>query len=405
IVGNLGNPSDTASLISKSLRSVSGLTDFTARDSMGGVWLSWNPLTNSAVYTGIEILKSRDAAEGFVVADTISANQSTYLDKNVLSNVLYYYKARPLTVAMEGWDMITPATTSISISDKESIPMTPQGLNVRQDSATGNILLSWDFNPDVDQFAYYVLRGTSRDNMTIISPPVKDVVYVDSIQHLAAGQTYLYGIQLMNLSQRMSEMSTVRMIKPYKETFVPYPSGISSHWTGDAVQLTWENVINREEDVVGYRLYRRTKGGTDFTIISENLMGVPGFSDKTATPGNSYEYGVTAVNSSGVESLMSPLTSITIPNLALLPPSDLYLTNKADGIAISWPVEQGTAVSVVVYRRDVEEQNFRKLGEVTKINEYLDKTAQKGKLYVYMLRIKSGTLESDDGAEKSIRRR
>lgn len=403
IVGNLGNPSDTASLISKSLNSVTGLTDFTARDSMEGVWLSWAPLANSAIYTGVEILKSRDAMEGYVVVDTISADRSSYFDKNILPNVLYYYKARPLTVAMEGWNIITPSTTSISVSNKGGIPITPKGLRVWQDTASGNINLTWDLNPDVDQFAYYVLRGTARDNMTIISPPVKDVVYIDSIQHLAAGQTYLYGIQLMNLSQRMSEMSAVRMIKPYKETFVPYPSGISSHWTGDAVQLTWENVINRQEDVVGYRLYRRTKGGTDFTIISENLMGVPGFNDKTANPGASYEYGVTAVNSSGSESLMSPLTSITIPDLALLPPSDLYLTNKADGIAISWPEEQ-SAATTVVYRREAQEQNFKKLGEINRGNEYLDKTAQKGKLYVYTLRMKSGATESENGREKSIRR-
>ncbi|MCO6497787.1 MAG: hypothetical protein J5I50_09015 [Chitinophagaceae bacterium] len=403
IVGNLGNPSDTASLISKSLNSVTGLTDFTARDSMEGVWLSWAPLANSAIYTGVEILKSRDAMEGYVVVDTISADRSSYFDKNILPNVLYYYKARPLTVAMEGWNIITPSTTSISVSNKGGIPITPKGLRVWQDTASGNINLTWDLNPDVDQFAYYVLRGTARDNMTIISPPVKDVVYIDSIQHLAAGQTYLYGIQLMNLSQRMSEMSAVRMIKPYKETFVPYPSGISSHWTGDAVQLTWENVINRQEDVVGYRLYRRTKGRTDFTIISENLMGVPGFNDKTANPGASYEYGVTAVNSSGSESLMSPLTSITIPDLALLPPSDLYLTNKADGIAISWPEEQ-SAATTVVYRREAQEQNFKKLGEINRGNEYLDKTAQKGKLYVYTLRMKSGATESENGPEKSIRR-
>ena len=256
----------------------------------------------------------------------------------------------------------------------------------------------------MDQFAYYVLRGTARDNMTIISPPVKDIVYIDSIQHLAAGQTYLYGIQLMNLSQRMSEMSAVRMIKPYKETFVPYPSGISSHWTGDAVQLAWENVINRQEDVVGYRLYRRTKGGTDFTIISENLMGVPGFSDKTATPGNSYEYGVTAVNSSVVESLMSPLTSITIPAPNLSAPADLYLTNKADGILVGWPSEGNTQATVVVYRREAQEAAYKKIGEVATGTEFLDKTAQKGKLSVYTLRMKSGPTESENGPEKSMRR-
>jgi len=404
IVGNMGNPSDTASLISKSLNSVTGLTDFTARDSMEGVWLSWAPLANSAIYTGVEILKSRDAMEGYVVVDTISADRSSYFDKNILPNVLYYYKARPLTVAMEGWNMITPSTTSISVSNKGGIPITPQGLRVWQDTASGNINLVWDLNPDVDQFAYYILRGTSQDNMTIISPPVKDNVYVDSLQNLASGQTYLYGVKLMNLSQQMSEMSAIRMIKPIKQTFVPYPSGISSNWTDDAVQLLWENVINQQEDVVGYKLYRREKGKPDFVLIAEKLMGVPGYSDKDVRTGISYEYGVTAVNSSGVESLMSPLTSITIPAPNLSAPADLYLTNKADGILVGWPSEGNTQATVVVYRREAQEAAYKKIGEVATGTEFLDKTAQKGKLYVYALRMKSGPTESENGPEKSMRR-
>lgn len=69
------------------------------------------------------------------------------------------------------------------------------------------------------------------------------------------------------------------------------------------------------------------------------------------------------------------------------------------------PAEQGAGSSVVFCRREVGELNFRKLGEVTSVNEYLDKAARKGKLYVYMRRIKSGTLGSDGGPEKSIRRR
>lgn len=405
IAGNTGDPSDTASLISKSFRSLSGIRDFTAKDSMEGVWLSWKSLPNQSVYTGIEILKSRTPVEGYVVADTVAANADSYFDRNILPNVLYYYKARPLTLAIAGWDMVAPATTSISVSNKESIPLPPQGLKVWQDSISGNVQLAWEVNPETDQFAYYVLRGTSRENMTIISAPVKDNIYIDSIQFLAGGQTYLYGVQLMNLAQRMSPMSAVRMIKPYKTTYVPYPSGISSHFADNTVQLEWENVISLQEDVIGYRLYKREKGKTDFVRIGESLMGTPGYKDANVPQSAAYEYGVTAVNASGTESLMSPLTSITIPHLTLLPPADLYLTNKPEGIVVGWPSEQGTVASVAVYRREVEEQNFGKLGEVNNANEYIDKTTQKGKLYVYMIRTKSGTLESDEGAEKSIRRR
>lgn len=401
--GNQGLPSDTATALSKSFSKIKVISDFKIKDSLKGAWLSWSALPNEGVYTGIQILKSRKSNAGFVEVATLSPIDTSYFDRAILPNVVYHYQIRPTLVNVKGYSMLSPATASVAVKNANEIPMAPQGLKVWQDS-TAQVKLYWDVNPEVDQFAYYVYRGTSKDNMQLISGGLRTNIYVDSLSNLDGETTYWYGIKLMNISQKMSELSTTVPFKPLKIAFVPYPSGISARYAYGVVKLNWDNILEKYDNLIGYRLYRKKKDEKEFKLLSPDIISLAYFEDSTATAGNTYNYAVSAINTTNNQSVLSPLTNISISVEQLLaPPADLYLVNKPQGIYVSWPAHAELKASNVVYRKSSTETSYRAIGEVEADN-YLDTSAQKGVLYLYHIVVKNKLGASNPSVEKSIRR-
>ena len=402
--GNEGFPSDTAYSLSKSFSRIQGITDFKAKDSLKGAWLSWSALPYDGVYTGIQILRSRKNTEGFVEVASISPNDSTYYDKALLPNVVYYYQIRPMLINVKGYKLMPSATTNIAVKNPNDIPMAPQGLKVWQDS-NAQVKLYWDINPEIDQFAYYVLRGTSADKMEVVSKALRTNVYTDSLAGLDAQTTYFYGIKLMNISQKMSDISQVVAIKPLKLELVPHPSGISARYAEGRVKLVWDDMLSKHDDIVGYRLYRKSKTDKNFISITPNLINTEFYEDTTVLPGVTYEYGVTAVNSAANQSILSPTSSITVPTSEVLAaPADLYLLNKPQGVYVSWPAHADVKMVNLVYRKASTEKDFRMVAELNDADNYTDTSTQSGVLYSYRIVAKTSAGTSNPSVEKSIRR-
>ena len=360
-------------------------------------------MPNEGVYTGIQILKSRKSTDGFLEVATVSSSDSSYYDKEILPNVVYFYQLRPLTIGAKGFGLLPAASANIAVKNQDEIPFAPQGLKVWQDS-TAQVQLNWDVNSEIDQFAYYVLRGTSKEDMRIISPALRTNIYTDSLSNLDGQTTYFYAVKLMNISQKMSDASTAVIFKPLKVEFVPYPSGISARFADGMVKLLWEDMISKHDDVIGYKIYRKGKADKEFKLLNDTLLNTVVYEDTTTAVGETYEYGITAVNGSASQSILSPVTSVTIPvSSVLAPPADLYVLNKVEGVYLSWPVQSDAKNLNVIYRKASAEKDFKMIAEISSDN-YIDVSVQKGILYSYRIVSKSKLGNSNPGVEKSIRR-
>lgn len=402
LAGNRGAGSDPTSHLTKSFKNIATISDFKIKDTTNALYLSWNALPRQAVYSGIQILKSRSAQKDYVVADTLAPNAVNYIDRKVLPNMVYYYQVRPLLVPYPGFKMLPTATANGSLQVKKERPSKPGGLKAAQDS-TQFIVLSWDRNPELDLFAYYILRGTSVKDLRIISPPIRDTVYRDSMKYLNGATQYVYAVQVMNLAQNMSDVSAPVGIRPLKAQYVASPAGVQSRWADQAVNLKWENTVAVYDNVIGYIVFRREKGEPLFKVMSK-LQRLPFFRDTLATPGKTYEYGITSVDAFANQSLLSPLTELTIPTYDFIsPPSDFYLTNKTDGIQLTWPGnDKGN--DYAIYRKAIAAKSFSKVSDVKNAVSYLDKTVQPGILYIYKITAVLNKTESSAGKEKTIRR-
>lgn len=90
------------------------------------------------------------------------------------------------------------------------------------------------------------------------------------------------------------------------DTFPPRtPTGLAAVPSTDGIDLSWEP--NTEPDLAGYIVYRRQVSATGDAIGSPTRLTstptpAPAFSDRTALPGQSYSYRVTAIDTAGNES-------------------------------------------------------------------------------------------------------
>ena len=86
-------------------------------------------------------------------------------------------------------------------------------------------------------------------------------------------------------------------------------SGSAAQPPQHSVSLTWTDT----SIVAGYNVYQATVSGGLYTKLTSSLDPSPSYTDTTVKAGQTYYYVVTAVDSSGVESVYSTPTSVVIP--------------------------------------------------------------------------------------------
>lgn len=77
-----------------------------------------------------------------------------------------------------------------------------------------------------------------------------------------------------------------------------------------SVALSWQP----SSQAVGYFIYRSTKGNGALSKLNPTLNESTSFTDSTVASGETYQYVVTSVNSSNVESAASNQIAVTIPS-------------------------------------------------------------------------------------------
>jgi hypothetical protein len=78
------------------------------------------------------------------------------------------------------------------------------------------------------------------------------------------------------------------------------------------VQLTWDAPTSTTDPAVGYNVYRSTASGA-YQLLNTSINSPTTFTDTTVVSGDSYNYEVTSVDASGVESAPSNVYAAAIP--------------------------------------------------------------------------------------------
>ena len=382
------------------------LKNVAVSDTLGGMLLTWDKLPEKKWCAGIRISKSRSAMENYVVADTLPPDAVSWIDRKVIGGTVYYYRVEPVLYDLPNKPNATPGLVNGEKKFVSGKMIAPQGLRASLTSGK-DVRLSWKPDAALNLFGYYVLRGASLQNMEVISPVVRDTIYVDSLKNLNPGDTYLYALAARNMNMEWSDTSeTVTVVCPVNEA-VTAPAGLSARYTEHGVRLIWNDVSLADEKIIGYIIYKRKKGDEYFRPLMQHPWQDHIYTDTLMDDAGTYEYGCASMDARGNQSILSSLATVNISGSAYLyPPAGFDLKNSPAGVIVTIPpsVDAAEESSYVVYKRAAAEKQFRKAGSVPAGRpEFVDKQVKKGTLYVYAVSLVRSGSESAMSAEKTIR--
>lgn len=408
--GNKGVPSDTLFALSYDPENIRAITELQGATEGSAIGLSWKELPKETIYTGIEVLKSRNYDSAYVVLDTLPASATSYLDKKVLRGSAYYYRLRPiLLMDNPDEDAIIYAETAVIIGygDADGRPAKPEGLQL--ENKENGAQLSWWTSDELDIYGYTVLRGYSADNLEVIETGVQENTYVDTLISKGYSGPVIYAIQAMNHNQMVSDTSDLISLQVRQAGYVTPPAGLSSKVTHAGVLLRWNDVSRTDDDIAGYVVFRRAVSETEneYQTLNKELNMLPEYLDTTYDKSASYEYAVASVDTWGNFSLLSSSTTVDQSSREkdLMPPLDLRLRNLKTGIEVSWPKSLSKKEgSYIVYRRIEGGERYERLAEVSIDDKYLDQSVQNDVRYEYHVLHQIGENSSEPSLSKGIRR-
>ncbi|HEY4286299.1 MAG TPA: hypothetical protein VGN00_04295 [Puia sp.] len=416
--------SDTASVVAANFRKLPFVSQLKAADTLNGILLSWKPLVYNPLITGIEIQRSRDSRGDYVIIDTVSALAGSYMDRRLLPHIAYYYR---LCVLHAGKQLQSEKFYMVVSSDQQKtsgVPDAPYAITAV--TTPGGVQVHWQPSASPDLYAYYVYRATSlAAKMEVISPALRDTVYTDTASNLSRQTSYVYGVTAVSNASKESPVSEkVSARLPFGKERPVTPGGIRVSSRQGRVLVEWEDVKRNDPGIAGYILYKHIAGNRQLQYdpvkpasqeagrlqlapVIAGAIGIPYFEDTLPAPGQRMEYLVSSIDVFGVESGLSPAGSApVITGPALRPPAQLFARTVPAGVSLQW--EQADLAGVEgfgVYRRVVSEKKAMRIALVSqKENQFTDRQARAGNLYVYTVTVLGAGGESAASDERTVRK-
>ena len=180
-------------------------------------------------------------------------------------------------------------------SDLVWIEPLPAPTDVAALATADGVRLSWQSSNDESRYnVYRRLEGAELPEMPLNTAPLANLDYLDSSVEL--GRTFVYEVRTAHPEARPFRESEpgppVRIVA--EDRFPPAaPEGLVAVQEGLAVRLFWNP--NRERDLAGYRVYRRTGEGP-WQALGPDTVTESLYLDREVVVGERYAYRVVALD-------------------------------------------------------------------------------------------------------------
>ncbi len=225
-------------------------------------------------------------------------------DSHLKYGIVYGYRVRALSVrgGISTWSDEVRVAPSLSLA-------VPKGPAAR--GGDGFNQVTWEpvtTRMDGSQYdgfvGYNVYRGAEKgryDETPLNKEPLRTNSYKDTA--VVNDRTYYYMIRAVDspaLPGKESLDSDESSAAPRDLTPPARPTGLTVVPGLARTFLLWNE--NKEQDLAGYHVYRSTRSGGDYRLLTDKLLTRTTFSDETVKSGATYYYRVTAVDKAGNES-------------------------------------------------------------------------------------------------------
>ena len=252
--------------------------------------LSW---TESAPVDHFTILRKAPADASYTQLAQVPGTQTVYMDTGLTQNATYLYEV----VATNASGDSAPAGPVTGITP--STPAAPTNLQVTN-LGTNTVTLTWQDNAN-NETGYKVSRQLeSNESFQVATLPAGTTTFVD---HSAVpGAQYQYTISAFNLAGPSAGAQIDIVTMPVA------PTGLAATGGGAQVTLHWDSYGHA---ISGYNIYRSTSPGGEAAIPVAANVDVNTFTDNSLTPGVTYYYQITALDSSGEGARSSEASAAT----------------------------------------------------------------------------------------------
>ena len=359
-----------------------------AHDSLNAIEITWQIQKNELV-NYVEIYKSESFDSGFIKIADVPSTVSMFMDYDIAPMKKYEYYVRAVSM-LGDFSIQSVRTFAMIVSDLEPIP--PQNINA--ESVQNGVKLQWENSEDfIDGFWVYRTNGIN-DSLQLISSLIKEMKpateFYDTNGTLSGKFTYSYAIKSITTSHIDSKFSDTISIRPELPTMPPSPFDLTTFVDGSIAKISWNDMAEVEETVLGYRIYRKilsSESNPDFESLVDSMLpsNQNYFVDNKIDKGKTYQYAITSVDLFGGESNPAFSSDVVykIPNP--LPPQGVRYFNIENGIIIKWDETLQSDIKeyrVYRYQRNVSPQLISSV-DINSDLKAEDKKIQRGELYYY----------------------
>jgi fibronectin type 3 domain-containing protein len=349
----------------------------------GYINLTWDPPISSGSSSIINYRIYKGTSSGSETFYIEIGNVTTFNDTSVTPGIEYFYKVSAVNIVGEG-----PLSNEASATPP-TVPFAP--LNLVASEGIGYIELYWD-EPTSDGGSpitnYRIYRGTSSGSETFYIMIGNLTFYNDT--SVTFGITYYYRVSAVNIVGEGPFSNEAFATPPAVPT---QPLNLLTVAGNGYIDLSWDAPLSDGgSSIINYKIYKGTSPGSEtFYIMIGNLTT---FNDTSVTPGISYYYKVSAVNSFG-EGPLSIEAFATPPNVPFAP-LNLNAVSGIGYIDLDWdePISDGGSpiINYKIFRgtSSGSEIFYIMIGNITTYN---DTSVTPGTTYYY--RVKAVNIVGD----------
>ncbi|EBM0725627.1 fibronectin type III domain-containing protein, partial [Salmonella enterica subsp. enterica serovar Senftenberg] len=173
------------------------------------------------------------------------------------------------------------------------------------------------------------------------------------------GTTYYYVVVATNALGASGPSTEVSATPQGSVTVTPpgAPTGLGATTPPGAIHLTWNAPANTGgAPITSYRVYRGTAQGQENLTTPIGTSTTTSYDDTTVTPGSTYSYVVTAVNSAGQGPASGEVTATAASGTATTPgqPSLTGTLGPGPSAVLQWtvPSDGGSPITKYVILKD-----------------------------------------------------
>ncbi|MGQ9607828.1 MAG: LamG-like jellyroll fold domain-containing protein [bacterium] len=229
------------------------------------------------------------------------------------------------------YDPATDRFPDIFMDVDKTPPDTPQGLKIELQGQAVKLFWKGSHDPESGIIGYNVCRSNDKKNFELIAKEVKDTFYVDYKTNPRI--KYQYCVSAINFADLESPKSksmsiSVKDLKP----IAPKNIYVSAKGNGLGVSLRWES--NPELDIKGYNIYRSIENSDRYSKINKKIILDTKYIDSSVEMGKTYNYCVTAVDTSNKEGKRSEPISWTVRQRVSKGLLAFYLFDEGQGSVV-----------------------------------------------------------------------